>query len=345
MLHWNVRGHDRLAAYLSALERQMELMEGMHLSLRRIAPNNTHREFLKFLGGPMTRVIQACINVSDGLTASVHMGLNLCHCHKHDPPGGPDLQGLVFEAHRELDNMLDEFVKARLAILYGMKPVAEGDGPIFRRPSLEMSMSKTGSRPTSLEVAVPPPPEGENHPFGKHTQPSFILHLNQQAELNVIVRILRHDGSVVTVSLCLLVEGAEVGVELVKRQRSGDIAFFMFLQEYEKLGYANILPRNAFLLDLSLYIKSFSRMLDICTAPADPVARPTLPHLISYIRSSVEGLLEWRPVCPSRRALWAMLRQPVKVALAVIISSITVLSVHVNETLGPVSLSDRIMLR
>ena len=76
LLHLPRRAHAHLVAYLNVVDRQLQLLRGLKVSLRRIPANNgTHKEFLRFLHRPLGSVLLACVAVTDAAGRQVEAEL------------------------------------------------------------------------------------------------------------------------------------------------------------------------------------------------------------------------------------------------------------------------------
>lgn len=59
------------------------------------------------------------------------------------------------------------------------------------------------------------------------------------------------------------------GLVLVRRRASGQAVYNAFTAEYTKLGYFNVIPRHAFLLDLCNYVRTLPLLITACGADTD----------------------------------------------------------------------------
>jgi len=66
LLYFDFSGtkHAHLSSLLAVIQQQAELFTGMRVSLKRLYPNDTHRNFLRFVDGPMGEVIKACMELT-----------------------------------------------------------------------------------------------------------------------------------------------------------------------------------------------------------------------------------------------------------------------------------------
>jgi len=62
----------------------------------------------------------------------------------------------------------------------------------------------------------------------------------------------------------------------MKRRTSGDAVVNTFTREYARLGVINFIPRNAFLMDVSLYVRSLDDLVAACS-PSIPSSSATAP--------------------------------------------------------------------
>lgn len=123
--------HGRLTAYLSVMERQLEIATGLFLSLRRIwvfgphVQNATHREFARYLRRPLNALLAAWVAASDAVAGRVQRAaLGVCGGRRE---GGrdEDLEALLAAATARHEAFMFALLRARLAVFFGFD-VEEG---------------------------------------------------------------------------------------------------------------------------------------------------------------------------------------------------------------------------
>lgn len=62
-----------------------------------------------------------------------------------------------------------------------------------------------------------------------------------------------------------LVVDEKGNITLAKSKEASEAAK-AFMEESKKIGYMNLLPRNAFMLDLGLFVKSFDVLFEVCNS-------------------------------------------------------------------------------
>lgn len=80
-----------------------------------------------------------------------------------------------------------------------------------------------------------------------------------------------------------------VTLTLTKRRMSGETVYSTFQKEFERIGVTSVMPRNAFLMDVSLYVRSLDDLVAACSVP-------------SSAASAAPAHLSW---LPSTKAIWA----------------------------------------
>ena len=126
------------------------------------------------------------------------------------------------------------------------------------------------------------------------------------------------------------------GPDGIKSERDGK-PVDIFLKDYSRLGYNNLVPRNAFLLDLSLYVSTLQELVkSACRFSQDnpcyvrPEIKPSPPWscrakaLLKSLTCFVFG------TCPSL----ADFRQPMKIGLAIIIATVAVFDDSAVKMMG-----------
>jgi uncharacterized membrane protein YgaE (UPF0421/DUF939 family) len=210
-----------------------------------------------------------------------------------------DLDSLFTIVESRSSVLMKEFVKARLAILYGLKPAGDdgmGESLPHDRDSSMATVATTGTNLTSVTMTtaatmlsgsssssvgdglatsssgISRPSEdgsegggadsmdrgsrsttGASHrltPVQEDTQHRSHQHQQQQQQPQMI-------------------RTAE-GLELVRRRRgSGQAVYNAFTAEYTKLGYFNVIPRHAFLLEFCNYVRTLPMLIEACRAGQD----------------------------------------------------------------------------
>lgn len=334
------RAHGRLTAYLAVVEQQLEIMGGLLLSLRRIGPNATHREFVRYLHGPLTDLLRAWAAVSDGGARRVDAELGACCCGWGGGGtaaygGGDDggLRRLLAATRARHEAFMYELLKARLAIFFGFDVAGHGDdeeeGPrkaastmtpeppeasaaaVDPLPPAQASISSSSS--LYYYVAPPRPPPGG---FGRQRRG--------------------------TVGAPFIFEESEpVDMVMLKRRESSEV-YRRFRMDYARLGAFALLPRNTFLLDVNLLVGTLSALVE-ATVSADAASGnegPPLP-LSAWVKDRLIALraacfnpccllTRWRrrgtqqeqpePCIPA--SLLTRLRLPAKAALSVVLASL-----------------------
>lgn len=202
-----------------------------------------------------------------------------------------DLDSLFTIVESRAEVLMKEFVKARLAILAGFKAASEdgmGDSlPHSLHSSVEPATT-TGMNLTSVTMAtaatilsesnssssvnnrlvtsssiIRRPSEGSNEGGGADSSgrgsesTSTTAHQLAPAQQNTTHQQQQQR-----------VHWTVEGLELQRRQ-SGQAVYNAFAAEYSKLGYFNVIPRHAFLLDVCNYVRTLPILITACCARQD----------------------------------------------------------------------------
>jgi len=320
------RAHGRVTAYLAVVEQQLEILGGLLVSLRRIGPNDTHREFTRYLREPLNDLLRAWVAVSDAAAGRIDEDLQLCCCWRRGggaatPASGSgntddDLQKLLAVAKVRHGDFMHELWRARLAIFFGLE---EGEGPQIDSTLMASPRASAGGGPPS-------------RPPLSSTSSSSSYYYTPRPPPGAALRRATAPPSIF--------EGSEpVSTVVLQRQESSEV-FRRFQQDYARLGAFALLPRNTFLLDVNLLVGTLP---DLTSATSDAEMAPPLPWsawlnglraawvdpcLASWRRSRTKTpgaknehstSESSRPPCAS---LLRRLRLPIKVALALVLSSL-----------------------
>lgn len=276
------QAHGRLAAYLSVVETQLEIMGGLLISLRRIGPNATHREFARYLRRPLNEMLAAWVAVSDAAARQAAGVLGVCGGEgaggggraDGDGDGGSDeLPALLAAAKGRHKAFMFELLRARLAVFFGFD-VEEGweqgrgsGSGVVGGGSTGSGGSSTSSNPPPTLLAMeveegpdPPAPISDPHPV---TVPA--LSLASSASSYYYLAPPRSSPPHLPTGpptgfqrrrpTVLERAGEPPGaVPLKRRESSGEEVFRRFQTDYARLGAFALLPRNTFLLDVNLLV-------------------------------------------------------------------------------------------
>ncbi|GAB5035857.1 p-hydroxybenzoic acid efflux pump subunit aaeb [Nannochloropsis oceanica] len=201
-----------------------------------------------------------------------------------------DLDSLFTIVESRAEVLMKEFVKARLAILCGFKAVSEdgmGDPLSYNlRSSMEpattidmnptsvtntipvtiLSQSDSGSTKNKLVTsssAIRRPSEGSNEggdaDSRKGDSEETAPHQLAPAQEDTM-----HPKPQQPQKVHWTVDGLEL-----QRHQSGQAVYNAFAAEYSKLGYFNVIPRHAFLLDICNYVRTLPILITACCARKD----------------------------------------------------------------------------
>ena len=220
-----------------------------------------------------------------------------------------DLDSLFTIVESRSEVLMKEFVKARLAILYGLKPAWDGDMgeslPHDRHSSMATATT-TGTNLTSVTMTTAATMlSGSNSSNsvndGLATSSSGISRPSAGSSEGGGVNCRGREGGSTAGEAHRLTPVQEdtqhqpqqplqqqqqeqpqppqqppqvirtaEGLELILRRReSGQAVYDAFTVEYSKLGYFNIIPRHAFLLDLCNYVRTLPMLITACGANSD----------------------------------------------------------------------------
>jgi hypothetical protein len=116
---------------------------------------------------------------------------------------------------------------------------------------------------------------------------------------------------------------------VLERSRTAAVAAASFQKDSERRGYMNLLPRNAFVLDLKMFVAAFERHRVLCNAPmvaVEPSATSTREQKTCCSLATSVFVNAYRYICRGPGEGWDAWRQPLKVALAILLASIVVLA-------------------
>ena len=190
------------------------------------------------------------------------------------PPGhsrsyAEDLDSLFTIVETRMDMLMTEFVKARLAIIFGLKPaVDEVTGAFVRHPhppghslsttTMALGTSINGSAATATSTTTTAAPVDHR-----------LTPVQEDRQQPTTYRSPSKSSSASSSNLASHLLRTTEGLELVRRRASGEAVYHLFTQDYNKLGYFNVLPRQAFLLDLCNYVKTLPVLVRACGGEED----------------------------------------------------------------------------
>ncbi len=282
--------YDRLVRYLAVLEGQMENFRGIAVALSDLYPNATHSEFVTAMRPSLLELVVECKAVLQG------MCYHVCHALRVWTPCS----------------------------------LSSSSSPSYQRKrarSRSRSWSSAGTGTTATEdISVF---EGDGVPAELFWPPKVVLaqvlHELLKVRMRVVygvelkARVPRHVGMP---SMEQLQQGSG-SFNLVsptsivfERSAQAEAAAQRFHDESARVGYMNLLPRNAFVLDLKLFVEAFATHHALCNSTTPPAPPP--PTAWWAVRT-------YRWLCRGPGPGWKSWRQPLKVGLAILLSSIVVL--------------------
>lgn len=78
-----------------------------------------------------------------------------------------------------------------------------------------------------------------------------------------------------------------------ERSSEASAAADAFMEESKKIGYMNLLPRNAFMLDLELFVKSFDALLNVCNSHEKKIPVSCMDRARAFASSFSSCLKPW----------------------------------------------------
>ena len=220
-----------------------------------------------------------------------------------------DLDSLFTIVESRSEVLMKEFVKARLAILYGLKPAWDdgmGESLWHDRHSSMATATTTGTNLTSVTMTTAATmlsgsnssnsvndglatgSSGINGPSAGSSEGGGAdcrgreggstageahrltpVQEDTQHQPQQLLQQQQHERPQPPQQPPQVIRTSE-GLELIRRRReSGQAVYNAFTAEYSKLGYFNVIPRHAFLLDLCNYVRTLPMLITACGADSD----------------------------------------------------------------------------
>lgn len=281
------QAHKRLALYLDVVEQQLEIMGGALLSLRRIGPNATHREFAKYLRQPLNDMLHAWVAVSNIAAIRVEEELRLCWCWsggtrrrvvdggKGEARGaGPSaaaaaadrdddsaLQALLATVKSRHETFMHELLKARLVIFFGFM-MGEGHAPAADNGSAHHA-DANGTAPVLIDTSAPATTPSAS---GRPSSPLYYYMHPPSSPPRPLPEEFRRS----TASSIFEDTEPHATVVLTRRETSDEV-YRRFQRDYARLGAFALLPRNTFLLDVNLLVGTLPALVEATSAVEEAI--------------------------------------------------------------------------
>jgi len=315
LFHGSTVAYDSSMAYLKEVDEHMEYLQGMRLALAKMTPSRTHQLYLQFLQHPIEGMADQCIAVVQAASKSVRSSVSICSSHHRNVRG---LDTMIHAGLFDSPSMVARevqlyLVRARAAIVYSV-----GSTDILAIQISSNCSSGFLDGKSNMNEEQEPDSNGYHHQYSSSRPPSR------------------------PPSLAAVAAGTDSILDqsppppIPTWRRGSDTTFLVYMRDYERMGYSLNLPRNSFILSFILYAQTLKRL------EAFQDVTPST-RLGSFIKQSL-GLrsISSTTGCITSKFKWIFepvkLRQPLKVGLAVAISSVFVLLNSAQARMGPLAI-------